>query len=347
MVKIQKNAVLAVLLLLLYMICQMMERLSIIKEPIADDLADFKNLFDSSLISTNPLLDEVLSHIQRQNGKMMRPILVLLTAKLVGKVTLATLHATVALELLHTASLVHDDVVDESMQRRGQPSVNAVYKNKVAVLVGDYLLAACLNQAGKTENVSIIGIISALGQELSKGELLQLSNVGNLEFSEEIYFEVIRMKTAALFAACTEVAAVSAGVTIEKQKTARLFGEYVGICFQIRDDIFDYFESREIGKPSYNDMAEGKLTLPVIYALNSTNEEWAKKIALDVKGGVASHQEIARLVEFTKQHGGIEYAVQVMYGYQEKALSLLKKVSESDVRTSLINYLEYLVERKK
>lgn len=324
-----------------------MERLSIIKAPITHELACFKEIFDNSLTSSNPLLSEVITHIRQRNGKMMRPVLVMLIAKVFGEVVPATLHAAVALELLHTASLVHDDVVDESTQRRGQLSVNAIFNNKVAVLVGDFLLATCLVQAGKTENSDIIDVVSSLGQDLSEGELLQLSNVSNLEFSEDIYFDVIRKKTAALFAACTEAAALSVGVNPEQRKMARLFGEYIGVCFQIKDDIFDYFDDKNIGKPTGNDMMEGKLTLPVIYALNATQEKWAKKIAFDVKSGVASAQEITRLVEFTKQSGGIEYADKVMKEYQAKALSLLDNVSDSDVKTSLTTYLEYLVDRKK
>ncbi|NDV65470.1 polyprenyl synthetase family protein [Bacteroides sp. 224] len=324
-----------------------MERLSIIKAPIAHELSSFKEIFDSSLTGSNPLLNEVITHIRQRNGKMMRPVLVMLIARVFGEVTLSTLHAAVALELLHTASLVHDDVVDESTQRRGQLSVNAIFNNKVAVLVGDFLLATCLVQAGKTENTEIINVISSLGRDLSEGELLQLSNVSNPEFSEEIYFDVIRKKTAALFAACTESAALSVGANQEQREVARLFGEYIGICFQIKDDIFDYFDDKNIGKPTGNDMMEGKLTLPVLYALNSTNEKWAKKIAFDVKSGSASAQEIARLVAFTKQSGGIEYADKMMKEYQDKALSLLENVSDSDIKTSLTTYLEYLVDRKK
>ena len=245
-----------------------MDNSSLIKSPIAAELDEFKKLFDTSLTSSNFLLNEAISHIRKKNGKMMRPMLLLLIAKLYGPVCPETLHAAVSLELLHTASLVHDDVVDESTERRGQLSVNAIYNNKVAVLVGDYLLATSLVQVGKTHNYAIIDVVSRLGQNLSEGELLQLSNVSNLQFSEEIYFDVIRKKTAVLFAACTKAGALSVGVTDEQAEFARLFGEYIGLCFQIKDDIFDYYDSKEIGKPTGNDMLEGKLTLPVLYALN-------------------------------------------------------------------------------
>ena len=324
-----------------------MDNSSLIKTPIAAELDDFKKLFDNSLTSSNFLLNEVISHIRQKNGKMMRPMLLLLMAKLYGRICPETLHAAVSLELLHTASLVHDDVVDESTERRGQLSVNAIYNNKVAVLVGDYLLATSLVQVGKTHNYAIIEVVSRLGQNLSEGELLQLSNVSNLQFSEEIYFDVIRKKTAVLFAACTKSGALSVGVTDEQAEFARQFGEYIGLCFQIKDDIFDYYDSKEIGKPTGNDMLEGKLTLPVLYALNSTKDESAEEIAVKVKNGTASADEIARLIEFAKQQGGIEYAVQTMFAYKEKALSLLASLPDSDVKAGLAAYLDYVVDRDK
>ncbi len=271
-----------------------MDNSSLIKTPIAAELDDFKKLFDNSLTSSNFLLNEVISHIRQKNGKMMRPILLLLVAKLYGRICPESLHAAVSLELLHTASLVHDDVVDESTERRGQLSVNAIYNNKVAVLVGDYLLATALVQVGKTHNYAIIDVVSRLGQNLSEGELLQLSNVSNLQFSEEIYFDVIRKKTAVLFAACTKSGA-----------------------------------------------------LPVLYALNSTKDESAEEIAVKVKNGTASADEIAQLIEFAKQQGGIEYAVQTMFAYKEKALALLATLPDSDVKAGLAAYLNYVVDRDK
>lgn len=324
-----------------------MDNSSLIKSPISVELEDFKKLFDSSLSSSNLLLNSVISHIRQKNGKMMRPILVLLAAKLYGEVCPATLHAAVSLELLHNASLVHDDVVDESTERRGQLSVNAIFNNKVAVLAGDFLLATSLVQVGLTRNHAIIDVVSRLGQDLADGELLQLSNVSNLHFSEDVYYDVIRKKTAVLFAACTKAGALSVGADDEKAEFARLFGEYIGLCFQIKDDIFDYSESKEIGKPTGNDMLEGKLTLPVIYALNATKDKVAEEIAIKVKNGEASTDEIACLIDFTKQHGGIEYATKTMYAFREKVLSLLASIPDSDVKTALTAYLDYVVEREK
>ena len=324
-----------------------MESISLIKSPISVELEEFKKHFDTSLSSSNLLLNSVIAHIRHKNGKMMRPILVLLAAKLYGEVCPATLHAAVALELLHNASLVHDDVVDESTERRGQLSVNAIFNNKVAVLSGDYLLATALVEVGMTRNYDIIDVVSNLGQDLAEGELLQLSNVSNPHFSEDIYFDVIRKKTAVLFAACTKAGALSVGVDGEKAEYARLLGEYIGLCFQIKDDIFDYYESKEIGKPTGNDMLEGKLTLPVLYALNSTENSTAQAIAVKVKSGTASDEEIAHLIDFAKQNGGIEYAIQTMYTYKEKALQLLSVVPDTDVKKALISYLDYVIERDK
>lgn len=324
-----------------------MDHSSLIKSPISEELEDFKELFESSLSSSNLLLNSVIAHIRQKNGKMMRPILVLLSAKLYGNVCPATLHAAVSLELLHTASLVHDDVVDESTERRGQLSVNAIFNNKVAVLSGDFLLATALVQVAMTRNHDIVGVVSALGRDLADGELLQLSNVSNLQFSETVYFDVIRKKTAVLFAACTKAGALSVGADAEKVEQARLFGEYIGLCFQIKDDIFDYSDSKEIGKPTGNDMSEGKLTLPALHVLNTVKDEAMRALAVRIKNGEAASDEIARLIEFTKQHGGIEYALQTMYAYKEKALSLLASMPDTDVKAALAAYLDYVVEREK
>lgn len=324
-----------------------MDSISLIKTPIEAELGDFKNLFDSSLSSSNALLDSVVAHIRQRSGKMMRPILVMLVARLYGAVCPATLHAAVSLELLHNASLVHDDVVDESTQRRGQLSVNAIFNNKVAVLTGDYLLATSLVHAELTNSHHIIQLVSALGQDLADGELLQLSNVSNHSFSESVYFDVIRKKTAALFAACTKAAAFSVGVSDEKVEFARLLGEYIGICFQIKDDIFDYFDSQEIGKPTGNDMLEGKLTLPALYVLNTVKDKSAEEIAIKVKEGTATPDEITRLIAFIKENGGIEYAIRTMNEYKQKAFDLLATLPDSDVCIALRAYLDYVVSREK
>ena len=301
-----------------------MDYLSLIKQPIEKDLNDFIELFNQSLTYEDGLLSNVLSHIRQRGGKRMRPILMLLTAKNYGGVSNVTQYSAVGLELLHTASLVHDDVVDESEERRGQASVNATYNNKVAVLVGDYILSTALLKVAQTGNQRIIEYLAELGRTLAAGEILQLSNIQNQEISEDVYYQVIKQKTAALFEACAAIGAMSAGASDEEVQKSRQFGQNLGIMFQIRDDIFDYYDSKEIGKPTGNDMTEGKLTLPVIYALNNSNYESMQTLAKKVKAGTINPDEIAVLVEFTKQHGGIEYAEKRMVEFSQLCMDYIE-----------------------
>ena len=325
-----------------------MERLSIIKRPIEGEFDDFVRLFNESLSHTEGLLSQVLEHIKHRGGKRMRPLLILLIAKNYGGVNDVTLRSAVGLELLHTASLVHDDVVDESKERRGQPSVNAEYNNKVAVLVGDYVLSTALLNISFTNNSDILRSIAVLGRNLSNGEILQLSNIQNTEFSEDIYYDVIKMKTAALFEACCEVGTLSVNANKRQIELAKEFGRNLGIIFQIRDDIFDYYDSKEIGKPTGNDMAEGKLTLPVLYALNSTHDSEMEEIARKVKRNDVTRYEIARLVDFTKNNGGIEYAEQKMLELRHKCMEFIDSESVSEeIRTSLTAYIDYVIQRNK
>ena len=325
-----------------------MERLSIIKRPIEGEFDDFVRLFNESLSHTDGLLSQVLEHIRHRGGKRMRPLLILLIAKNYGGVNDVTLRSAVGLELLHTASLVHDDVVDESKERRGQPSVNAVYNNKVAVLVGDYVLSTALLNISYTNNSDILSSIAVLGRNLSNGEILQLSNIQNTEFSEDIYYDVIKMKTAALFESCCEVGTLSVNANEKQIELAKEFGRNLGIIFQIRDDIFDYYDSKEIGKPTGNDMAEGKLTLPVLYALNSTHDSEMEEIARKVKRNDVTRYEIARLVDFTKNNGGIEYAEQKMLELRHKCMEFIDSESVSEeIRTSLTAYIDYVIQRNK
>ena len=325
-----------------------MSQLSLIKKPIEGYLDDFIKLFNDSLSHTDGLLSQVLEHIRSRGGKRMRPMLILLIAKNYGGISSVTQHSAVGLELLHTASLVHDDVVDESKERRGQASVNAEYNNKVAVLVGDYVLSTALLNVALTNNTHIVQSLAELGRTLSNGEILQLSNIQNSEFSEEVYYEVIKMKTAALFEACCEIGAMSANATEEDLEKAKSFGRNLGIIFQIRDDIFDYYDSKEIGKPTGNDMAEGKLTLPVLYALNSTEDEEMKAIARKVKSRDVSQEEISRLVAFTKANGGIEYAEQKMLELRSQCLQFIDAESVTEeIRIALTAYIDYVIQRKK
>ena len=323
-----------------------MDYLSIIRQPIEKDLNDFIALFNESLTHGDGLLSQVLSHIRQRGGKRMRPLLMLLMAKNYGQVSQVTQHSAVGLELLHTASLVHDDVVDESGERRGQASVNATYNNKVAVLVGDFILSTALLHVSYTNNQHIVQNLAELGRTLAAGEILQLSNIQNQEISEDVYYQVIRQKTAALFESCAAIGALSAGASDEEVKKAGLFGQNLGIMFQIRDDIFDYFDSKEIGKPTGNDMTEGKLTLPVIYALNNTNYESMQTLARKVKAGTINPDEIAVLVEFTKEQGGIEYAERRMEEIGQEAMKFIDEyVKEKAIKDALTAYLEYVIQR--
>jgi octaprenyl-diphosphate synthase len=323
-----------------------MDYLSIIKQPIQKDLDDFIGLFQNALTHEDGMLGSALAHIRQRGGKRMRPILMMLMARNFGTVSDVTQHSAVGLELLHTASLVHDDVVDESSERRGQASVNATYNNKVAVLVGDYILSTALLHVSYTGHQRIIEYLAELGRTLAAGEILQLSNIQNQVISEDVYYDVIKQKTAALFEACAAIGAMSGGATEEQMQKARQFGQNLGIMFQIRDDIFDYFDSKEIGKPTGNDMTEGKLTLPVIYALNTTDFESMQTLARKVKSGTVNQDEIAVLVEFTKQQGGIEYAEQKMAEFSNICMQYIdENVKEKAIKDSLTAYVDYVVQR--
>lgn len=324
-----------------------MDYLSVIKKPITEELNHFIDLFNTSLEHQDGLLSQVLMFIKQRSGKRMRPMLMLLIAKAFGCVSEVTQHAAIGLELLHTASLVHDDVVDESGERRGQASVNAFYDNKVAVLVGDYILSTALLHVSYTSSDRIVSGLAELGRTLSDGEILQLENISNQTISEEAYYEVIKRKTAALFEACTEIGALSVGASKDDVEQARLFGLHLGMAFQIRDDIFDYYESNDIGKPTGNDMAEGKLTLPVIHAVLSTDNGAMKDLALKVRKGEVTPAEVAQLVAFTKENGGIEYAEAKMREFKNKAIGFIEeKIQDADIKQALNAYLDYVIERK-
>ena len=324
-----------------------MDNLSTIRTPIYTELQDFIALFDKSLTHEDGLLGQALEHVRAKGGKRMRPILILLMTKSFGKVTSVAQYAAVGLELLHTASLVHDDVVDESGERRGQASVNASYNNKVAVLVGDYILSTALLNIARTNDCDIVCDLAELGRTLSNGEILQLTNIANTNFSEEVYFEVIRQKTAALFEACAVIGAKAGGADKQAVEAARAFGRNVGVIFQIRDDIFDYYQSADLGKPTGNDMAEGKLTLPVLYALNTTGDTQMAALARKVKARNVSAEEIAQLVEFTKNNGGIAYAERKMAECQALAIDFIDRyVADTQLKNALKAYVDFIIDRK-
>ena len=323
-----------------------MENQMVITAPIQRELNDFIEMFNQALTHSDGLLGQALSHIKNRGGKRMRPILVLLMAKNFGGVNESTLHSAVGLELLHTASLVHDDVVDEAHERRGQQSVNAFFDNKVAVLVGDYVLSSALHHVSMTHQEAIFCQIAELGKALANGEILQLTNTDENGLSEEKYFQVIENKTGALFESCCIVGALSAGLTMNDIQEVRRFGKIIGTIFQIRDDIFDYYDSKEIGKPTGNDMAEGKLTLPVLYALKHTDDAAMQSLAKKVKNGTVTPDEIATLVSFTKAHGGIEYAVQKMDELAAEGLEFIRKSVKPELQDAFTAYLEYVIQRR-
>ncbi|WP_277064748.1 polyprenyl synthetase family protein [Prevotella aurantiaca] len=324
-----------------------MDYLSIIKEPISQELDDFISLFNKSLTHEEGLLSHALEHIRNRGGKRMRPILMLLIAKNFGEVTFVAQHAAIGLELLHTASLVHDDVVDESGERRGQASVNATYNNKVAVLVGDYILSTALLNMAYTKSEDIVRDLAELGRTLSNGEILQLTNISNQEISEEVYYQVIKQKTAALFESCAVIGAKAGKASESDIEAAKMFGKRIGIIFQIRDDIFDYYDSKEIGKPTGNDMLEGKLTLPIIYALKSTGNKEMTVLAMKVKEGTITADEIAQLVAFAKESGGIEYAEKKMLEFHSEALQFISNcVRNEAIASALKAYLDFVIQRK-
>ena len=320
-----------------------MKELESIKLPILAELERYAALFDEVLTHEEEFMSQVLSYVRSRKGKMMRPVLVLLLAKELGTIGESTLRSAVTLELLHTSSLIHDDVVDESEERRGRASVHQIYDNKIAVLLGDYMLAQTLEQSALTESVRVVEAVARLGATLAEGEIMQLTAVHKASISESAYFSIITRKTASLFEACGSLAALSMRASEEVVQRYRRLGELIGLCFQIRDDIFDYYDDAAIGKP--RDMAEGKLTLPVIAALKLSQSAEAKEVALRVKQGESTAEEREWLVEFTKEHGGIAYAEQKMQELSDEARQIVASFSNEAVKASLISYIDVVVGR--
>ncbi|MBP5514615.1 MAG: polyprenyl synthetase family protein [Bacteroidaceae bacterium] len=323
-----------------------MDKLAEIRRPIEAELKEYRAIFEQTLKHENPLLRVALEHLLNRQGKMMRPMLVLLAAKFVGEVNERVLHAAVSLELLHTASLVHDDVVDESDRRRGQKSVNALLDNKAAVLVGDFLLSKALYHAAATGSNRVVTWVSELGQTLADGELLQLANLDISDISEENYFEVISKKTASLFATCAKAGALLAGGGEEVVSELEDFGQKVGVCFQMRDDLLDFDNQHDTGKPAGNDMKEGKLTLPVIHALLKTGDEAMRALALKVRRGEASDEEINSLVRFTIDNEGLSYTEKILDKIAYGSTQVIR-LSErnSIVADALLKFVSFVVGR--
>lgn len=316
-----------------------------ISQPVNVELDLCRQRFDSFMTHNNVLLNEVLQRVASRKGKMMRPLLTLLSAKLLGGMGENTILAALTFEFFHTASLIHDDIVDESGVRRGEPSVNQAYNNKVAVLVGDFILANALDTASQVNDPRLVAILSRTAKHLADGELLQLHNIDNKDLSENVYFDIIKGKTAALFAACAEAGAMSVTNNENDIEHLRQFGEIVGICFQIRDDIFDYVSGSEIGKPTGNDLREGKVTLPLLHALNVTNDAQMLHLVHIIKEGRADDETISKLVTFAVNSGGIEYTEQQMKHYAQQAHDLLDTYPDSPVRQALHAYIDYVIMR--
>lgn len=317
-----------------------------ITRPIVSELDDFEQVLRKNLQSNAPLLDKITHYIVKRKGKQVRPMFLLLVAKMLGEINDKTHEAASLVEILHTATLVHDDVVDDANERRGFYSINALWKNKIAVLVGDYFLSKILLLSIEKDNVDILRVVAKAVQEMSEGELLQIEKARKLDITEEVYFEVIRQKTASLISCVCEAAAVSVGREEERERM-RKFGELIGIAFQIKDDIFDYGTPNDIGKPTGLDIREQKMTLPLIYVLNKAPKEVKKELRYIVKNQNENSQKVKRAVSLVLEHGGIAYAHQRMLEYKEEALSLIEHFPESPAKESLIGLVEYTVERKK
>jgi octaprenyl-diphosphate synthase len=319
-----------------------------IKHPIVTEMELFENKFKESMLSKVPLLNRITYYIVRRKGKQMRPMFVFLVAKMVSKgdFTERTYRGASVIELIHTATLVHDDVVDDSNRRRGFFSINALWKNKIAVLVGDFLLSKGLLLSIDNDDFDILKLISVAVREMSEGELLQIEKARRLDITEEVYFEIIRQKTATLIAACCAIGAASVGANDEEISKMHDFGELIGIAFQIKDDLFDYTESN-IGKPTGIDIKEQKMTLPLIYTLNTCSEKDKKWLINSIKKHNNDKKRVKEVISFVKENGGIEYTTVKMKEYQAKALELLETYPESEYKNSLRTMINYVVDRKK
>ena len=317
-----------------------------IKAPIEKEMAEFELKFKASMKSSIPLLDKITHYIVKRKGKQLRPMFVFLSAKLVGEMNDSTYRAASLIELLHTATLVHDDVVDDSNERRGFFSVNALWKNKIAVLVGDYLLSRGLLLSVENNEHQLLKIVSTAVKEMSEGELLQIEKARRLDISEEVYFDIIRQKTASLIASCCAAGAVSVKADDETIEKMRLFGELTGIAFQLKDDLFDY-GSGDIGKPTGIDIKEQKMTLPLIYALSKASFLVKRKLIHIVKNNNNDPDKVKYVIDYVITSGGIEYTQNIMLQYRQRALDILRQFKACDANISLQELVIYTTERKK
>jgi len=321
--------------------------LSEIKKPFQKEWLEYNRTFRNILASNVQLIDTIIKYVVKNKGKGIRPLLVLMSAKLVGRPSEETYVVASIVELLHTASLVHDDVVDEANIRRGLPSINAMWKNKVAVLMGDYMLSKCLIGAADTGNIRVMQILAESSRRLSKGELLQIEKSRRLNISETEYFEIISDKTAALIGSASELGALSTSKNIDDHEHLKKFGENLGIAFQIKDDLLDYYGHHSIvGKPVGNDFKDKKITLPLIYAFKQSTSKEISVIKRRLKKGVTA-KEVKNIISFVEKRGGVEYANSKKEEYAQKAKDCLISYKDSDVKTAMFNFVDYTVRRKK
>jgi octaprenyl-diphosphate synthase len=322
-----------------------MESLNKISKPISEELKKFEPYFKASLKSKVPLLDIITNYVIRRKGKQMRPMLVFLSAGLTGKINQKTYTSAALIELLHTATLIHDDVVDEADTRRGFFSVKALWHSKIAVLVGDFMLSKGLLLAVENQEFEILKIVSEAVREMAEGELLQIEKSRKLDISEEIYFEIITKKTATLTSACAAAGAQSAGAEKSIIEKMKLFGQYAGIAFQIKDDLFDYQKTGLTGKPTGNDIQEKKMTLPLIYALNQSDKSEQKKILRIISNSKKTNKNIEEVYEFVVGKGGLKYTENKMNDYRDKALKLLDEFDDCEIKTSLLEFIFFITLR--
>lgn len=318
-----------------------------IQAPIANDIESFEKNFRNSMKSNVMLLYKIMTYIVKRKGKQLRPMFVFLSARLCGTLNESTYRGAALIELLHTASLVHDDVVDDANYRRGFFSINALWKNKIAVLVGDYLLSRGLLLSVDNNDFELLKIVSQAVKEMSEGELLQIEKARNLDITEDIYYEIIRQKTASLIASCCAVGAASVNASPEVVERVKKFGEVVGMAFQVKDDLFDYNSADTIGKPVGIDIKERKMTLPLIHSLRKANWMEKRRIVNIVKNENQNPKKVAEVIDFVKKSGGIEYATQAMLGFEREAYRLLETFPDSPFKQSLVQLVKYTIERNK
>ncbi|HHN47342.1 MAG TPA: polyprenyl synthetase family protein [Bacteroidales bacterium] len=318
-----------------------------IRQPIREHLEEFEKTFRNSMKSSIPLLDIITRYLLKRKGKQMRPLFVFLSAGAIGEISARTQRAAAMIELLHTATLVHDDVVDDSYKRRGFFSINALWKNKISVLLGDYLLSRGLLLSLDNDDFDLLKIVSQATREMSEGELLQIEKARRLDITEEMYFEIIRKKTASLIAACCKAGSASAGATTEQLNRMHTFGEYAGIAFQIKDDLFDYQSGNDTGKPVAIDIREKKMTLPLIFTLSQSGFFEKRKIISTVKNKNTRPEAVNAVIEKVHLTGGIAYASEKMANYRDKALEVLNSFEPNPMTQALEQLVHYTIERKK